>query len=198
MHQICRNGSVGIGFNKAIDSPHASPREEARSPGALMIVDRQTASVPTLPSFGDPKWIPKTPGHTPDERQRLGHHDKIRIIVIDDEAMIADTVVEILNQEGFEATAVSDGESAIDISKTLRPDVVLSDVIMPGLNGIEAGIKIREVVPNCKIILFSGQAATVDLLEKARQQGHHFQILAKPIRPEKLISVIRDSTNYRS
>ncbi|MGC1686954.1 MAG: response regulator, partial [Candidatus Acidiferrales bacterium] len=112
-----------------------------------MIVERQAATVPILPSFGDPKWIPKAPAHTPDERQRLGHHDKIRIIVIDDEAMIADTVVEILNQEGFEATAVSDGESAVEISKTLLPDIVLSDVIMPGLNGIEVGIKIREVVP---------------------------------------------------
>lgn len=71
------------------------------------------------------------------------------------------------------------------------PDIVLSDVIMPGLNGIETGIRIGEVAPKCKIILFSGQVATVDLLEKARQQGHHFQILAKPIRPEQLVSIIR-------
>jgi DNA-binding NtrC family response regulator len=71
--------------------------------------------------------------------------------------------------------------------------VVLSDVMMPGLNGIETGIKIRQIVPGCKIILFSGQAATVNLLEAARKSGHVFDILAKPIKPDYLISIIRSS-----
>ena len=118
---------------------------------------------------------------------------KVRIIVIDDESLIAETVVEILNEEGFEAISVSSGVSAIELAKTVRPAIVLSDVIMPGLNGIETGIKIREMVPNCKIILFSGQAATVDLLEKARERGYRFDVLAKPIKPEHLIGVIRSS-----
>jgi CheY-like chemotaxis protein len=81
--------------------------------------------------------------------------------VIDDEEVIAATVVEILNQEGFEATAVSDGVAAIKLARDLQPNVVLSDVIMPGLDGVETGIRLREIVPNCKIILFSGQAVTV-------------------------------------
>jgi CheY-like chemotaxis protein len=159
-----------------------------------MLMNWHTATVPILPSFGDPKWIPRNPGQSPDEGEQPGHDKKVRIIVIDDEAVIAETVVEILNDEGFEATAVGNGASAVEVARTLQPDIVLSDVIMPGLNGIETGIKIREIVPDCKIILFSGQAATVDLLEKAREQGHHFEILAKPIRPEQLISVIRASS----
>ena len=101
---------------------------------------------------------------------------------------------EILNGEGFEAMAVSTGTSAIELAKAFDPDVVLSDVIMPGLNGIETGIRIRKIAPNCRVILFSGQAATVDLLEEARQQGHRFDILAKPIRPEQLISAVRASS----
>ena len=108
--------------------------------------------------------------------------------------MIAETVVEILKQEGFEGTGVATGSSAIELARTWLPDIALSDVIMPGLNGIETGIKIREIAPRCKVILFSGQAATVDLLEKAREQGHRFEILAKPIRPEQLVSVIRDAS----
>ncbi len=107
-------------------------------------------------------------------RARIAHRaasKNVRIIVIDDESLIAETVVEILGEQGFEAIPVSSGASAIELAKTVRPAIVLSDVIMPGLNGIETGIKIREIVPNCKVILFSGQAATVDLLEKARSTG---------------------------
>ncbi len=151
----------------------------------------QVVSIPVPPSFGDPKWLPKKTGRGPEEHEPIDEAKKLKIIVVDDEPVIADTVTEILNEEGFEAIAVSTGSSAIELAKAFHPDVVLSDVIMPGLNGIEAGIQIRKIAPNCRIILFSGQAETVDLLEKARQQGHRFDILAKPIRPEQLISVIR-------
>jgi CheY-like chemotaxis protein len=150
-------------------------------------------SVPSLPLFSVSNWIPKSAGYTGVERDRIDSSEKVKIIVIDDEALIAETVVEILTQEGFDAVSVSSGFSAIELAKELRPAIILSDVIMPGLNGIETGIKIREIVPNCKIVLFSGQAATVDLLENARKQGHRFEILAKPIKPEHLIGVIRSN-----
>src|ERR1700733_7174539 len=154
---------------------------------------RQLEIIPVIPSFGDPKWMPENTGGDPDESRHTDQTRKLKIIVIDDEPVIAETVVEILNHEGFEATAASSGTSAIELARTVRPDVVLSDVIMPALNGVETGIRIREIVPNCKIILFSGQAATVDLIEKAHRQGHRFEILAKPIKPEQLVSVIRAS-----
>ena len=163
-----------------------------------MIVNWQAASVPLWPTFGDPKWLPNGAKHNPDERGFVDETKNQRIIVIDDEVLIAETVAEILNDQGFEATPVSDGAAAIELAKTLRPDIVLSDVIMPGLNGIETGIRIREIVPDCRLILFSGQAATVDLLAQARQQGHRFDILAKPIKPEQLIAVIRSSSGYPS
>jgi CheY-like chemotaxis protein len=148
--------------------------------------------IPIFPLVENPKWLPGELRLDAKEAEDSGAaKKKVRIIVIDDEALIAETVVEILNEEGFEATAVSNGNSAIELAKTSKPDIVLSDVIMPGLNGVETGIRIREIVPSCRIILFSGQAATVDLLEQARQHGHHFDILAKPMKPEQLISVIR-------
>jgi len=159
-----------------------------------MITEVLMASVPAFPSCGGPKWIPQRGQFSSHDGQPLDKAKKVKILVIDDEALIAETVMEILNHEGFEATAASTGADAIDLAKVLRPDIVLSDVIMPGLNGVETGIKIREILPSCKIILFSGQAATVDLLEKARQEGHDFDILAKPIKPERLISLIRASS----
>ena len=163
-----------------------------------MRTDWQFASVPHFPSFGDGKWIPGDIGGNPDEREHIGEGKTGRIIIIDDDALIAETVREILNVEGFDATAVSSGVAAIDLARTWRPDIVLSDVIMPGLNGIETAIRIREIVPTCRIILFSGQAATVDLLEKARQRGHPLDILPKPIRPEQLITAITTALRHPS
>lgn len=155
----------------------------------------QAGSAPTLLLFSEPgsaasKAQPAVSRPDPTEGNR-----KLRVIVIDDETLIAETVAEILRQEGFEAVAVSAGRSAVELAKTWLPDIVLSDVIMPGQNGIETGVRIRELVPSCKVILFSGQAATVDLLEDARRHGHHFEILAKPIKPEQLISIIRSSVD---
>lgn len=158
-----------------------------------MIHNSQIFDYSSFPVFGDPNHIQHRRDAFASRRGSSRFDDQPKIIVIDDEALIAETVVEILQGEGFDAISVSSGDSAVELAKTVRPSVVLSDVMMPGLNGIETGIKIREIVPNCKIILFSGQAATVNLLEEARKSGHVFDILAKPIKPDHLISVIRAS-----
>ncbi len=117
--------------------------------------------------------------------------EKPRVLVADDEQVIANTLAIILNQAGFEARAVFSGEKAVETLDTFQPNMLISDVIMTGMTGIEAAIKTREKVPSCKILLFSGQAATADLLEKARAQGHEFEILAKPVHPTDLLAKLR-------
>jgi DNA-binding NtrC family response regulator len=112
-------------------------------------------------------------------------------VVVDDEPAIAESLVEILNGEGYEAVSASNGDSAIELAENFRPDIVISDVIIPGPNGVEAAIRIQELLPKCRIILFSGQSATVDLLKEARQRGHEFEIVAKPIKAQALLALIR-------
>src|SRR5271154_3133204 len=116
---------------------------------------------------------------------------KSRVLVADDEQVIANTLAIILNQAGFEARAVYSGEKAIESLDSFQPDMLISDVIMTGMTGIEAAIATRQKMPNCKILLFSGQAATADLLEKARAEGHEFEILAKPVHPTDLLAKLR-------
>src|SRR5512147_3233694 len=116
---------------------------------------------------------------------------KPRVLVVDDERVIADTLAIILNQHGFEASAVYTGTAAVERARSTKPDLIISDVIMPDMNGIEAAINIRKFLPACKILLFSGQAATADLLESARAHGHEFEILAKPVHPQDLLSKLR-------
>ena len=116
---------------------------------------------------------------------------KPKVLVADDERVIADTLAIILNQSGFEAKAVYSGEKAVETAKEWMPEMLISDVIMTDLNGIDAAIKIRALLPSCKILLFSGQAATADLLDRARGQGHEFEILAKPVHPQDLLARLR-------
>jgi CheY-like chemotaxis protein len=119
------------------------------------------------------------------------NHSKPKVLVADDERVIADTLAMILNQSGFEAQAVYSGERALELVPTFMPDMLISDVIMGGLNGIDAAIRVRALVPRIKILLFSGQAATADLLEKARAKGYEFEILAKPVHPQDLLNKLR-------
>jgi CheY-like chemotaxis protein len=117
--------------------------------------------------------------------------NKPRVLVADDERVIADTLAMILNQSGFRAEVAYTGEKALEMASTFQPEMLISDVIMAGLNGIDAAIQIREILPNIKILLFSGQAATADLLEKARERGYEFEILAKPVHPQDLLAKLR-------
>lgn len=118
----------------------------------------------------------------------------MKIIVVDDEPIIADTLVDILNGEGHEALAVSDGSSAIKWAEMVQPEVVLTDVIMPDMDGVEAAKAIMKLLPKCRIILFSGQAASTDLLARARAEGYSFEVLAKPVNPDVLLEKLKSSS----
>jgi DNA-binding NtrC family response regulator len=116
---------------------------------------------------------------------------KRKVLVADDEQVIANTLAIILNQAGFEARAVYSGEEALQALDSFQPDMLITDVIMTGINGIETAIAVRARRPQCKVLLFSGQAATVGLLEKARHEGHEFEVLAKPVHPTDLLAKLR-------
>lgn len=116
---------------------------------------------------------------------------KPKVLVVDDERVIADTLAIILNKNGFDASAVYTGTAAVERARAVQPDLIISDVIMPDMNGIEAAISIRRFLPSCKILLFSGQAATADLLKEARERGHEFDVLAKPVHPQDLLAKLK-------
>jgi CheY-like chemotaxis protein len=86
------------------------------------------------------------------------------------------------------------GQELVDSLETLRPDVLIMDVEMPGMTGIEAAIITRRKLPNCKILLWSGRAATSGLLLKAREQGHEFELLGKPVNLPDLLAKLRTSS----
>lgn len=113
------------------------------------------------------------------------------VLIVDDEETLANTTAEILNLSGFGAFVAYDAKSALDLIANLRPDVLLTDVVMPEMNGVELAIKVRDVYPDTAIVLFSGQAGTKDILGKAQADGYSFELLAKPIHPLKLIEHLK-------
>jgi DNA-binding NtrC family response regulator len=113
-----------------------------------------------------------------------------RILIVDDEKNIADTLAMVFNIKGHEAMAVYSAESAVETIETFEPDIVLSDVMMGKMTGVDLAIYLSKARPDCKVLLFSGQAATADLLREASRKGHEFRLLAKPVHPQKLLEDI--------
>ena len=111
---------------------------------------------------------------------------------MDDEKVIADTLSVILSNSGFDTIAAYDGPSALALALKITPDLIISDVVMPGMSGIDLAITLADALPWCKVLLFSGQAATVDLLEEARHLGHNFTTLTKPIHPTDMLKRVSE------
>jgi DNA-binding NtrC family response regulator len=122
----------------------------------------------------------------------LSTEQAFRIFVVDDERVISETLAAILQLSGFEAIPFTNPLEALNDSRFQSPDLLLSDVSMPELSGVDLAVQIKLKYPSCRILLFSGQASTVDLLEAARGQGYDFQLLSKPVHPKDLLRRIED------
>jgi DNA-binding NtrC family response regulator len=115
------------------------------------------------------------------------------VLVVDDEKIIADTLSIILSKSGFATMTAYDATTALELAKATPPDLLISDVVMPGMTGVELAITMTHIVPACKVLLFSGQAATIDLLAKARESGHDFTTLTKPVHPTDMLRRVTQS-----
>lgn len=120
------------------------------------------------------------------------------IFVVDDERTIADTLVAILQNSGFQAAAFYDAESALTACERSAPENIISDVIMPGMSGIDLAMAVRERFPDCRVLLFSGNAGTLDLVEHAHKNGYDFEVLLKPVHPRDLLARLAAPNNLRT
>ncbi|HKO17526.1 MAG TPA: response regulator [Acidobacteriaceae bacterium] len=110
-----------------------------------------------------------------------------RVLVADDEPVTAETLAVILRRSGFEVVVVHDGHTAVRQAEMWKPHALVSDVVMPVMNGIDAAIQISSSLPGCRIVLISGTFATTDLQRDAGERGHWFEVLPKPIHPRELL-----------
>lgn len=118
--------------------------------------------------------------------------EKLKVLVLDDEPLIADSLVQVLNLFNYEACAVYDPEKAVEWMSTHKCDIVVSDVVFGGhMSGIDLAVELNRTFPHCKVLLMSGNNSTADLLAAAQLQGHSFEILAKPVHPTVILERLK-------
>lgn len=114
-----------------------------------------------------------------------------RILVVDDDLTIAETLKQIFVDAGYDCRAFHSAEAYLKHNDTVWiPDFALLDVILPGVDGLELAIHLRNCSPGTTITLFSGNTETEAVLERAQVSGHSFPLLAKPIHPNELLTLI--------
>ncbi len=114
-----------------------------------------------------------------------------RVLIVDDERYVADTLVAMLRREGYEAIAAYDGCDALEQAIHLKPELVISDVHLSKLNGIDAVIQIQRMFPDCKALLFSVNKTIARLALGSLNQAVGFEILQKPVRPQDVLEKIK-------
>ncbi len=154
--------------------------------------------MPRDPEFSDEEIFKVIPLSQVFREEREKSSERQVILVVDDEQIIADTLSVILSSKGYSVLTAYDGETALRLARDMQPNLMLSDVVMPGMTGITLAIAMTKAAPNCKVLLFSGQAATIDLLLDARNAGYDFNVLNKPIHPKDLLRHISEAIEQDS
>jgi CheY-like chemotaxis protein len=105
----------------------------------------------------------------------------LRVFVVDDTPLIAYTLSEILCDRGYSVIPYTDPVRALREAQSLLPDVLISDVEMPVLDGVDLAIQMQAQCPGCKVLLMSGHIGPIEVLESARERGFQFPLFAKPV-----------------
>lgn len=112
-----------------------------------------------------------------------------KILVIDDDALVRETIIQILEDRGYTVVSAEDGEHGLAAFRAEQPDLVITDIIMPEKEGIQTIAQMRGERPDTKIIAISGggRIGNIDFLKIARHLGA-MDILPKPFDPDELVS----------
>jgi len=111
-----------------------------------------------------------------------------KILVVDDDRFLADTLAALLRVNGHEVETAYSGASAIQVAALFEPEILICDVVMPAMNGVETASHIRSLLPSCKVLLITGRATAPDLVLKTHALNDGFELLAKPLHPNELLA----------
>jgi DNA-binding NtrC family response regulator len=113
-------------------------------------------------------------------------------LIVDDEPIIADTLSSILRLHGFAIATAYDGLSALEMARRICPSLLITDVAMPGLNGVELADAVKQMWPECSVLLFSAHSSLAEFVREQCELGPRFQFLQKPVHPEVMVTRVSD------
>jgi len=114
-----------------------------------------------------------------------------KILIVDDDAPGADSLGFMLSHAGYETRVGYSGKEAIEAANQFKPDMLICDVRMPDIDGIQAAIEITKILPLCQVLLFSGHLYNQQLVDEYQEKGHKFEFIEKPLHPQQLISKLK-------
>lgn len=120
----------------------------------------------------------------------------MKLLIIEDEKITRISLSNTLKKEGYEVFSAKDGEEGMAIFNSELPDVVITDLRLPKLSGIDILNNVRSISPSCKVILITAYA-TVDTAVTALKIGA-YDYLTKPFSPDKVISILRNISQLHS
>jgi DNA-binding NtrC family response regulator len=123
-----------------------------------------------------------------DNLLQMKHRNSMKILVVDDQPGMCETLMDILEDHGYHIESAPDGYTAIELNKKGIFDIILMDIIMPGINGVEALKVIKRINPDTIVILMTAYTAP-DLIMEAQKAGV-YECLTKPFNPSRLLAII--------
>src|SRR5438105_13903977 len=113
----------------------------------------------------------------------------LQLLIVDDHPLTRDALAALMQQHGFEvAGQASEGAEAIELARALSPDVILLDLSMPGLDGLEALPRLREAAPECEVVVLTADGTEENLLAAIR--GGAAGYLLKSEAPERIVEFL--------
>ena len=109
------------------------------------------------------------------------------VLVVDDEPLITQTLAAILASKGFSVLTAQDPAEALEISALSPPELLITDVSMPGMNGFELAIEVKRIAPDCEVIFFSGHMNLAEMSAEFGGMSKDCVMLVKPVHPADLL-----------
>jgi DNA-binding NtrC family response regulator len=123
-------------------------------------------------------------------------NEQAKVLIVDDDQGMVDTLADILGEAGFRVGKAEDGYKAVELVKDNGIDMVLMDIRMPGMDGVETFRQLKEIKPDIKVIMMTAYAMD-DLIEEARRLKAYV-CLNKPLDMDNLISLVTEISANRS